>query len=75
MNTLSKELCNFMIWIVDFRFAHHIMSKHRGPLSAFVIVDGRFAPIASMNMHRSLPSQPIGNKESKNQPIVRTRHI
>jgi hypothetical protein len=28
-----------------------------------------------MNAHRSLPSQPIGNKEKNHQPIARVRNI
>jgi hypothetical protein len=38
------------------------------------IVDGR-SPGAIMNAHRSLQSQPIGNKEKNNLPITRIRNI
>jgi hypothetical protein len=47
-----------------------------GPLATFMmqIVDGRFT-CTIMNMHRSLLSQPIGNKERNIQPIARTKNI
>jgi hypothetical protein len=31
MKVPSKELCVFMIWIIDVRSARHIMNMHRRP--------------------------------------------
>jgi hypothetical protein len=37
MKGLSKELSAFMMWIVDDRFALHIMNTLRRPLSTFMM--------------------------------------
>ncbi len=67
----SNELCTFMMWIEDDRFACHIINKHWRPPSHIHDVDrlwdiGGFATISIRNkkVHTNQ-----GNKESKNQQM------
>ncbi len=71
MKVLSNELGAIMLWIVNGRFAHHIMNTHGRPLSHLHDANsmsyvGRFATIC---IHNEKCECRIGNKESKNQPI------
>ncbi len=72
MKVLSNELSAFMMRIVNGKFARYIMNMHRRRLSTFMmwIVKrdvGVFSAICICD--EKCISRPIGNKESKNQPI------
>jgi hypothetical protein len=72
MKALSNGLGIFMMRIVNGRFAHHIMNMHRR-LSKHLhdVVVKRDVDIFSAFRIRNEKCicSPIGNKESKNQPI------
>jgi hypothetical protein len=72
MKTLSNELGAFMMRMVNGRFVPHIMKMHRKLPSTFMmwIVRrdfGVFSAIRIQNEKYKYP--PMGNKDSKNQPI------
>jgi hypothetical protein len=60
MKALSNELGAFMMRIGNGRFAHHIMNTHKREV-------GEFSAIRIRN--EKCICRPIGNKDSKNQPI------
>ncbi len=72
MEALSNELGAFMMRIVDDRFATHIMHTNRRPSSTFMmwIVMWDVGVFSAIRIRQEkCECQPIGNQESKNQPI------
>jgi hypothetical protein len=69
MKAVSNELSAFMMWIVDDKFALHIMNTHRRPPSTFMmwIVMLYVGVFFAIHIRKEkCKCQPIGNQESEN---------